>query len=102
MGYDVNGDLILSFPLLASAENKDFKSISANLDYVKIISVDPAVSRDNAKITENAARQAAKAERKYLKTRGEWLSPTQWVGVGICTLLILGGLSICSFRKGRW
>ena len=102
MGYDVNGDLILSFPLLASAENKDFKSISANLDYVKIISVDPAVSRDNARITENAARQAAKAERKYLKTRGEWLSPTQWVGVGIFTLLILGGLSICSFRKGRW
>lgn len=102
MGYDINGDLLINLPLLASAENRDFKSISANLDMVKIISVDPDVSKNISEVAVKAAHQAAKAERKYLKSQGEILSPAQWTCAGIITLLLLAALSIFSFRKGKW
>jgi hypothetical protein len=102
MGYDTNGDLIINYPLLASAENKDFKSISANLDIVKSISISPDVSRSTAQISTDAAKQARKIERKFLKTRGEWLSPTAWVFTGIGLMALLAGISIICFRKGKW
>ena len=102
MGYDVNGSLAINLPLLASAENKDFTSISANTDLVKIISVTPDVSRSSADIATKAAEQARKAEYKFLKARGEWLSPTEWVFTGIGMLVIMGGISIGCFRKGKW
>lgn len=102
MGYDVNGDLLINLPLLASADNKNFNAIRANLDMVRIISVDPAVSRNLAEVSTNAAKQAAKAERKYLKSQGELLSPTQWTFVGIFSLILLTCFSIFSFRKGKW
>lgn len=102
MGYDVNGDLIISLPRLASADNKEFKSISINTDLVKTVSVNPDVSQSLSTVASNAARQAAKVERKFLKTRGELLSPTQWLAVSIGGLLLLGGISLCCFRKGKW
>lgn len=102
MAYDVNGDLLINLPLLASAENTDFSAITANLDMVKCISVSPDVSRNTADIASKAAYQASRTERKYLRTRGEWLSPAQWVSVGIGVLLLLGGISITCFRKGKW
>lgn len=102
MAYDVNGDLLINLPLLASAENRDITSVSANLDMVKGISVSPDVSRNTADIAAAAARQAAKIQRKYLRARGEWLSPTQWVSIGIGTLILLGGISVACFRKGKW
>lgn len=102
MGYDVNGELTLSYPLLASAENKEFKSISANLDFIKIISASPAVSQNTAHVALDAGAQATRTQRKYLKYRGEWLSPTAWTMVGIGGLLIVGIISIAAFRKGRW
>lgn len=102
MGYDVNGSLAINLPLLASAENKDFTSISANTDLVKIISVTPDVSRNASDISSKAAEQARKAEYKFLKARGEWLSPTEWVFTGIGMLVIMGGISIGCFRKGKW
>lgn len=102
MGYDVNGDLIINYPLLASAENKDFKSISANLDIVKSMSISPDVSQKSSQIAANAAKQARKIERKFLKARGEWLSPTAWVFTGIGLMALLGGISIICFRKGKW
>lgn len=102
MGYDVNGSLIISYPLLASADNKDFSAIRANLDLVKIISVSPDVSRNSANLATQAAEQAARAQHKFLKARGEWLSPTEWVFTGIGVLVLLGGLSIAAIRKGKW
>lgn len=102
MGYDVNGDLLVNLPLLASAENRDFKSISANLDIVKCLSVNPEVSRNISDVASNAARQAAKVERKFLKARGEWLTPTQWVSTGIAALVLLAGISVACFRRGKW
>ena len=102
MGYDVNGELIISLPRLASADNKEFKSISINTDLVKTVSVNPKVSQSLASVASDAARQAAKVERKFLKTRGELLSPTQWLAVSIGGLLLLGGISLCCFRKGKW
>ena len=102
MGYDVNGDQIINLPLLASAENKDFKSIWVNTDFVKTVSVSPDVSQSIATITSNAARQAAKIERKFLKTQGELLSPSQWVAVSIGGLILLSIVSLCCFRKGKW
>ncbi len=102
MGYDVNGDLIINLPLLASAENKDFKSITANLDLVKAVSVSSDVSSSTAQIAAQAARQAAKIERKYLRARGEWMSPAQWVTGGIIGMVLLGGISIACFRKEKW
>ena len=41
-------------------------------------------------------------EYKFLKARGEWLSPTEWVFTGIGMLVIMGGISIGCFRKGKW
>ena len=102
MGYDVNGDLLINLPLLASAENKDFTSISANLELARILSVDPDVKPSLSALAQNAATQAAKVERKFLKARGEWLSPTQWVCVSIFGLLVLGIASLVCFRKGKW
>lgn len=102
MGYDVNGDLAISLPRLASAENKDFKAIHANTDFVKCLSVTPDVSRTYADVAPKAAAQAAKTQRKYLKAQGELLSPTQWTGLGILMLLGLGALSIFRLRKGKW
>ena len=102
MGYDTNGDLIINLPLLASAENKDFSSITANLDLAKVISINPKVSRNTAEVASDAATQARKAERKFLKSRGEWLSPTEWVFTSIGFLVLLGGISIACFRKGKW
>lgn len=102
MGYDVNGDLVISLPRLASAENKDFRAIHANTDFVKCLSVTPDVSRTYAEVAPKAAAQAAKTQRKYLKTQGELLSPTQWTGLGILLLLGLGAISIFSLRKGKW
>ena len=102
MGYDVNGELIISLPRLASADNKEFRSISINTDLVKTVSVTPKVSQSLATVASNAARQAAKVERKFLKTRGEWLSPTQWVAVSIGGLILLSIISLCCFRKGKW
>lgn len=102
MGYDVNGNLAISYPLLASAENKHFNAIHANLDIVRNISVTPDVSRVSADIAANAAAQAAKVQRKYLRSRGEWLSPTEWVFTGIGILVLLGGISIACIRKGKW
>lgn len=102
MGYDVNGELIISLHRLASADNKEFKSISINTDLVKTVSVNPKVSQSLASVASNAARQAAKVERKFLKTRGELLSPTQWLAVSIGGLLLLGAISLCCFRKGKW
>ena len=102
MGYDVNGDQIINLPLLASAENKDFKRISVNTGLVKAVSVSPNVSQSMATIASAAANQAAKVERKFLKTRGEWLSPTQWVAVSIGGLILLSIVSLCCFRKGKW
>lgn len=102
MSYDINGALLINYPLLASAENKDFQSISTNTDLVRIVSVNPAVSRNVAEVAASAAKQAAKVERKFLKTRGELLSPTQWVCTGITVLLALGAVSLGFFRKGKW
>lgn len=102
MGYDINGSLIINYPLLASAENRDFKSITANLDIVKSISISPDVSQSSSQIAEKAAKQARKIERKFLKARGEWLSPTAWVFTGIGLLTLLSGISIVCFRKGKW
>ena len=102
MGYDVNGDLAISLPRLASAENKDFKAIHANTDFVKCLSVTPDVSRTYADVAPKAAAQAAKTQRKYLKARGEILSPTQWTGLSILLLLGIGALSIFRLRKGKW
>lgn len=102
MGYDINGDLIIKLPLLASAENKDFNSVSANLDFVKVVSLNPVVSRNVTEVAASAAQQAAKIERKFLKTRGELLSPTQWVCAGIAVLVAMGFASITLFRKGKW
>lgn len=102
MGYDTNGDLIINLPLLASAENKDFSSITANLDFVKIISVNPKVSRNTAEVASDAAAQAKRTERKFLKAKGELLSPTEWVFTSIGFLVLLGGISITCFRKGHW
>lgn len=102
MGYDVNGDLIINLPLLASADNTAYKSITANLDFVKVISVSPKVSRSLTTVATDAAAQAAKVQRKFLKARGEWLTPAQWMLVSIGGLMILGGLSLCCFRKGKW
>lgn len=102
MGYDVNGELIISLPRLASADNKEFKSICINTDLVKTVSVNPEVSQSLSTVASNAARQAAKVERKFLKARGEWLSPTQWVAVSIGGLILLGIISLCCFRKGKW
>lgn len=102
MGYDVNGDLVINLPRLASAENKNFRSISANLDLVEILSVTPDVSRNHGEVATKAAAQAAKLERKFLKTRGEWLTPTQWTGLGIFGFIVLAGACICCFRKGKW
>lgn len=102
MGYDVNGDLAIKLPLLASAENKDFNAISANLDFVRLLSVNSDVSNNTATLATQAADQATKAQYKFLKTRGEWLSPTEWVFTGIGALVLLGGLSIGCFRKGKW
>ncbi len=102
MGYDTNGDLIINLPLLASAENKDFTSIAANLDMVKIISVNPKVSTITAEVASDAAAQARKAEYKFLKSRGEWLSPSEWVFTCIGFLVLLAGVSIACFRKGKW
>ena len=102
MGYDVNGDLVISLPRLASAENKDFRAIHANTDFVKCLSVTPDVSRAYADVAPMAAAQAAKTQRKYLKAQGEILSPTQWTGLGILLLLGLGALSIFRLRKGKW
>ena len=102
MGYDTNGGLIINLPLLASAENKDYSSITANLDLVKIISVDPKVSTNPAEVASDAAAQARKAEYKFLKARGEWLSPSEWVFTCIGFLVLLGGVSITCFRKGNW
>ena len=102
MGYDVNGELIINLPLLASAENKDFKSISVNTELVKAVSVSPNVGQSMATIASAAANQAAQVERKFLKTRGEWLSPTQWVAVSIGGLILLSIVSLCCFRKGKW
>ena len=102
MGYDVNGSLIISYPLLASADNKDFSAIEANLDLVKIISVTPDINRNTANLPTQAAAQAAKAQRKFLKARGELLSPTEWVFTGIGILVLLGGLSVAAIRKGKW
>lgn len=102
MGYDVNGDLVINLPRLASAENKNFKAIHANTDFVKCLSVSPDVSRSIADVATKAAAQAAKTQRKYLKAQGELLSPTQWTGLGILMLLVLGAISIFSLRKGKW
>ncbi len=102
MGYDINGDLVINLPRLASAENKDFNSISANLDMVRAISATPDVSRNYAEIAPEAAAQAAKLERKFLKGRGEWLTPTQWTSLGILGFIVLAGVSISCFRKGKW
>lgn len=102
MGYDVNGELIINLPLLASADNKEYKSITVNPGIVKAVSVTPEVSRNLTTVASSAATQAAKLERKFLKARGEWLSPSQWMGVSIGGLLIIGALSLCCFRKGKW
>ncbi len=102
MGYDVNGDLAINLPRLASAENKHFNAISVNLDLVKALTLSPDVSRTYSEVAPAAAAQAAKTQRKYLKMRGEWLSPTQWVGIGITGLLLLGAFSIFSLRRGKW
>lgn len=102
MCYDVNGSLLISYPLLASAENRDFAAITANLDFVKIISVTPDVSRNTAEVASQAAAQAARAQRKFLKNRGEWLSPTEWVFTGIGILVLLGSISVACIRKGKW
>lgn len=102
MGYDVNGDLLINLPLLASAENKDFKSITANPDLVKSVSVTPLVTPNLTVVAENAAAQAAKIERKFLKKNGEWLSPTQWVVISIISLIVLGLASLVCFRRGKW
>lgn len=102
MGYDVNGTLAINLPLLASAENRDFASISANTDFIKCLSVTPDVSRVPSEIASRAAAQASKVQRKFLKARGEWLSPTEWVFAGIGLLVLLGGISISCFRKGKW
>lgn len=102
MGYDINGELIINLPLLASADNRHFNSISANLDLVKIISVNPDVSKDIAEVAKSAGKQTAKLERKFLKERGELLSPTQWVFSGIGLLMLLAAVSVFCFRRGRW
>lgn len=102
MGYDVNGSLAISYPLLASAENRHFSAINANLDLVRIVSVTPDVSRNSAQVATQAAAQAAKAQRKYLRARGELLSPSEWVFTGIGILVLLGGFSIAAIRKGKW
>lgn len=102
MGYDVNGDLVINLPRLASAENKNFTSICANLEFIKILSLNPNVSRTYSEVAPRAAAQAAKTQRKFLKARGELLSPTQWVTVGIISLLFLGAFSIFSLRRGKW
>lgn len=102
MGYDVNGDLLVNLPLLASADNKIFKSICVNPDFVKAVSVNADVSRNQTTVATEAATQAAKAERKFLKQRGEWLSPSEWVCTVIGMLVLLGGVSITCFRKGKW
>ena len=102
MGYDVNGSLAVSYPLLASADNKEFSAITANTELVKSISVSPRVSRNAAMVAQQAAQQAQHLQRKHLKTRGEWLSPTQWLFVGIGAFVLIGTLSIGCFRKGKW
>lgn len=102
MGYDINGDLVINLPRLASAENKHFKAINANLKMVKSLSLNPDVSRTYSEVAPQAAAQASKTQRKFLKARGEWLTPTQWVGTGIISLLFLGAISIFSLRKGKW
>ncbi len=100
MGYDVNGGLVINYPLLASAENKDFAAISTNLDLIKSISVTPHIGRD---VATTAAEQAARNQRKYLKSCGEWLSPTQWVFMGIGVLVLIAGFSIALTRKSsKW
>lgn len=102
MGYNVGGELLINLPRLASAENKSFTAIHANTDLIKCLSVNPEVSRTYAEVPPQAAAQAAKTERKYLKYRGEWLSPTQWTGIGILALLLLGAVSIFLIRRGKW
>ena len=102
MGYDVNGELIVNLPLLASADNKEFRSIDANPAFVKTVSVNPEVSHSLPNVISQAAAQAAKVESKFLKSKGEWLSPKEWAYASILLLVILGGASITCFRKGRW
>jgi hypothetical protein len=61
------------------------------------------LSRANAALDEaQAAAQAARAQRKFLKKRGEWLSPTEWVFTGIGILVLLGSISVACIRKGKW
>ena len=69
---------------------------------MKSISVTPDVNRNPAVIATAAGEQAAKIQRKYLKSCGEWLSPTQWMFIIIGTLVLIGTLSIGCFRKGKW
>lgn len=102
MGYDVNGDLLINLPLLASADNREFRSISVNLDFVKTVSVNPDVSRQHSAVASDAAAQAIKVESKFLKSRGEWMSPSEWVCSIIGFLVLIGGISIACFRKGKW
>lgn len=102
IGYDVNGTVAVNYPLLASAENRDFRAITANTELVKSISVTPDVNRNPAVIATAAGEQAAKIQRKYLKSCGEWLSPTQWMFIIIGTLVLIATLSIGCFRKGKW
>ena len=92
-GYDINGAIAVNYPL---------RAISTKTDLVKSISVSPDVNRNPAIIATAAGEQAARVQRKYLKSQGEWLPPAQWMFIIIGTLVLVATLSIGCFRKGKW